>query len=143
MVLQSLNHAATGDPNFFSNLPITQSANLLHSRQERSRIVEPARLSFGPGVELRGVNQDLTVWRQLDVGAVHRTGSRAFEVHSFAVVAAAVAGALEFVFAGLPVRRAAQVGAACVDHKEAVRSAIDPDAVFLLKHTTTTESKLR
>src|SRR6202021_3662801 len=65
--------------------------------------------------------------------AVHGAGGRALEVDSFTVVPAAVAGTLEFVFAGLPIRRASQMGAACIDHEQAIRRAIDPDAIFLLE----------
>src|SRR5438132_11282420 len=64
--------------------------------------------------------------------AVHRTRRRAFEVNSFAVVAAAMAGGFEFVVAGFPIRSASQVRAACVNRTETIGSAIHPDAVFLL-----------
>ena len=64
---------------------------------------------------------------------IHRTRRRAFEVDAFAVVPAAVARALELVFAGFPVRGAAQMGAARIDYKNAVGCAIHPDAIFLLK----------
>src|SRR5258708_31588005 len=66
------------------------------------------------------------------MSAIHRARGWALEVDAFAVIAAAVTGALEFVFAGFPVRRAAEMGAARVDNENAIGSAVDPDAVFLL-----------
>src|SRR5207249_11500800 len=47
--------------------------------------------------------------------------------------APAVAGALEFVFAGLPIRGAAEMRAARINNKDAIGSAVHPDAVSLLK----------
>src|SRR5437773_10831431 len=64
--------------------------------------------------------------------AIHGTRRRSFKVDAFAVVAAAVAGALERVFAGLPMRRAAGMRAASVDDKHAVGRAVYPDTIFLL-----------
>ena len=92
-----------------------------------------ARLSLGPLIEPGSVHDNLAIRSNLYVRAVHRAWRRAFEVHTFAVITAAVAGALEFVFAGLPIGSAAQMRAARVDYKDAVRSAVHPDAVFLLK----------
>src|SRR6266404_3309429 len=100
--------------------------------QEGARVTETAWLSLGPLIKARSVDNDLTVGRQFDVGAIHRARRRAFEVDAFAVIAAAVTRALEFVFAGLPVRCAAEMGAARVDNENAIGSAVDPDAVFLL-----------
>src|SRR5437899_12415358 len=105
----------------------------LHSGQKCSRIVEFARLAFGPGVELRGVDQNLAVRREFDMRAVHGTRRRSFEVYSFAVVSTAVAGAFELVFAGLPVWCAAEMCAARVDHEEAIGRAVNPYAIFLLE----------
>src|SRR5690348_3445967 len=92
-----------------------------------------ARLSLGPLIEPGSVHDNLAIRSNLYVRAVHRARRRAFEVHSFAVIAAAVAGALEFILACLPVGSAAQMRAARVDNKNAVRSAVHPDAVFLLE----------
>ena len=39
---------------------------------------------------------------------------------------------LEFVFARLPIGRAAEMGAARVDHEQSIRSLIDPDSILLL-----------
>lgn len=90
------------------------------------------RLSFRPGVEFGDVNDDLTIGREFDLGAVHGTRSWTFEVDAFAVVAAAVAWAFEFVFARFPVGRAAQVSAARVNHEQAIGRAVNPNAIFLL-----------
>src|ERR1700730_9939467 len=89
-------------------------------------------LAFGPLIEARGVDHDLAIGREFDVCAIHRARRGAFEIDALAVVSAAVARALEFVLAGFPVRRAAEMGAARVDDENAVRSAVDPDAIFLL-----------
>src|SRR5712692_5662217 len=91
-----------------------------------------AELSLGPLKEPRSVYDDLAVGRQFDVRAIHRPRRRAFKIHAFTVVAAAVARALEFVFAGFPVGRAAEMRAARVDDENAVGSTVDPDAIFLL-----------
>jgi hypothetical protein len=66
-----------------------------------------ACLSFGPLIKTRNINDDLAVGSQFYVGSVHRSGSRSFKVDAFVVVATTVAGTLEFVLAGLPIRRAA------------------------------------
>src|ERR1700680_454398 len=89
-------------------------------------------LAFGPLIEARSVDDDLSVGRQRHVGAIHGAWRRTFEIYAFAVVAAAVAGALEFVFAGFPVRSAAEMRAPRVDDEDAVGCAVDPDAIFLL-----------
>src|SRR5229473_5102598 len=91
-----------------------------------------ARLSLGPLIEPGGVHDNLTVGRCVHMRAVHWPRRGSFEVHAFAVVAAAVARALELVLAGLPVRRASQMGAAGINHENAIGSTMDPDAVFLL-----------
>ena len=57
------------------------------------------------------VDEDLAVVADADGPAFQRPGSRAFEVDAGDLEAAAVAGALELLFALQPVRRAAQVGA--------------------------------
>src|SRR6266404_9687168 len=100
--------------------------------QEGARVTETAWLSLGPLIKARSVDNDLTVGRQFDVGAIHGARRGAFEVDAFAVIAAAVTRALEFVFAGFPVRRAAEMGAARVDDENAIGRAVNPDAIFLL-----------
>src|SRR5215472_522657 len=92
-----------------------------------------ARLSLGPGIQARSIHNDLSVGRHLNVSPIHRARRRTLEVDPFAVVAAAVAGTLEFVFAGLPIRGAAEMRTACINNKEAIGSAVHPDAVLLLK----------
>src|ERR1700691_4088444 len=62
----------------------------LHSRQECSWIIEMRRLSFWPLIEPRCVDNDLPIGSQFDLGAVHRSRGRPFEINSFAVIAAAV-----------------------------------------------------
>src|SRR5207248_6950266 len=89
-------------------------------------------LSFRPGIEFGDIDDDLSVGREFNLGAVHGARRRAFEVDAFAVVATAVARAFEFVFARLPVGGAAEVGAASVNDEKTIRRAIDPDAIFLL-----------
>src|SRR5579862_4753717 len=77
------------------------------------------------------------------MGSIHGTRRWAFEVDTFAVVAAPVARAFKFVFAGFPVRRAAKVGAACVDHEQTIGRAVNPDTEFLLKLGVDAECKFR
>src|ERR1700739_1133079 len=89
-------------------------------------------LALGPLIEPRSVYYDLAIRSQFEVGAIHRTRCGPLEIDAFTVVAAAMTRALEFVFAGFPVGRAAEMGAARVDDENAVGSAVDPDAVFLL-----------
>src|SRR5579863_1367553 len=62
---------------------------------------------------------------------VHRSWSRTFEVDSFAVIAAAVAGALEFVLGWLPIGSAASMSAARVNNKKPIRCSVDPNPVLL------------
>src|SRR5690349_3123383 len=75
--------------------------------------------------------------------AIHGPRRRALEIDSFAVVSAAVAWALKFVFTRLPIRSAAEMSAARVYHEEAVRGAIHPNAVLLLKLRIDPERELR
>src|SRR5436190_11503535 len=82
---------------------------------------------------LRLVDDQLAVGRiDVDLGALQRAGGRPLEVHAGAVVAAAVAGALEFVLRRQPVRRAAEVGADGDDRVHDLFGPHDPDAVFVL-----------
>src|SRR5579863_7244775 len=101
--------------------------------QERSVIVELARLTFGPLIKLGNVHQDLSVGSDFHVSPIHGSRRRAFEVNPFAVVSTAVARTLEFVLTRLPIGSATQMRTARVDHEYAIGSAIHPDAVFLLK----------
>src|SRR5690349_11321418 len=91
-----------------------------------------ALFAFRPLKKRRGINHDLSFGIQRHFRAVHRTRRGTFEVDAFAVIATAVTGAFELVFAGFPVGRAAEMRAARVDHEESIGSARDPDAVLLL-----------
>src|SRR5579863_8468501 len=89
-------------------------------------------LAFGPLIEARSVDHDLAIGRQRNIGAIHGARRGALEIDAFAVVAAAVARALEFIFAGFPVGSAAEMRAARVDDEDSIGGAVDPDAIFLL-----------
>src|SRR5260370_28368248 len=89
-------------------------------------------LPLGTLIEPGSVDDDLVVRRQFQVRSVNGTRRGPFEVDTFAVVSAPVAGTLEFVLAGFPVGRAAEMRAAGVDDENAVRCTADPDAVLLL-----------
>src|SRR5579862_1685729 len=83
----------------------------LHITQDGALVAELGGLAFGPPVDAAQVHDDLAFRIELHVGTVHGPRRGAFEVDAFGIVATAMARALEFVFAGLPVRRAAEVGA--------------------------------
>jgi len=99
-----------------------------------ARIVEFAwgRSAFFPFIKLRYVHHDLTFRIQLNVRPIHGARRRTFEVNRFAVIAAAVTGTFEFVFAGLPIRRAPEVRASRIHYEQSVGSLIHPDAILLL-----------
>jgi hypothetical protein len=80
---------------------------------------------------MTNVYEDLAIWSYVDMGTVHRSWRRTFEVNSLAVVAAAVTGALELVLGWLPIGRAAQVPAACIDDEKPMWCAVDPNPVLL------------
>src|SRR5712691_9912949 len=84
-------------------------------RQERSWIIEFARLSLGQLVQPGSIHNDLAIGSQLHVRTIHGARRGAFEVDTFAVVAAAVARAFELVLAGFPIGCAAQMRAASVN----------------------------
>src|SRR5579864_9750530 len=98
-------------------------------------------LAFGPLIEARSVDHDLAIGRQRNIGAIHGARRGSLEVDAFTVVSAAVARALEFVFAGFPVGSATEMGTASVDHKQTIGRAIHPDAVFLLEFCIHSESE--
>src|SRR5262245_39190206 len=78
------------------------------------------------------VDEDLSVFRDADRGALERARRGPFEVHAADVIAAAVAGALELLLRRKPVGRAPEVGA---DGDEGVHLPLvahDPDPVLLL-----------
>jgi len=80
-------------------------------------------------VQAAGVHGDLARGIELDESAIHRARRGAFEIHSLAVIATAVARAFEFVFRRLPFGRAAQVRALGVDDKNPVGLANDPGTI--------------
>src|SRR5690348_13884527 len=90
------------------------------------------RAALGPLEQRRRVNHDLSFRIQRHFRTVHRARRRAFEVDALAVVTTTMTRALELVFAGFPVGRAAEMSAARIDHEEPIGSARDPDAVLLL-----------
>src|SRR5690242_1724218 len=102
-----------------------------------------AWLALGPFEKLGDIHDNLPVGRKLQSRAVHRARRRTFEVDSLAVVATAMARTLEFVFAGFPIGSTAEVRATGVNHKQAVRSAVHPDAVLLLPLGIHTECVIR
>ena len=100
-------------------------------------------LSLGPLVEPGSIDDDLTIGSELDLGSIHGPRCGTFKVDPFAVIAAAVTRTLELVLTGLPVGRTAKVSAARVDYEQPVRSAIDPDAVLLLKFGVDAQREFR
>src|SRR5262245_21177034 len=82
---------------------------------------------------LRLVDQDLAVVREHDTIALERARRRTLEVDAGDVEAAAVAGALELLLVGQPVRRAAEMGAGGREDVEALLVAHDPHAVLFLE----------
>src|SRR5437660_12683184 len=91
-----------------------------------------AGLSLRPLIEPGSVHDNLAIGREFHVRAIHGARRWTFKVDAFAVVAACVARALEFVFAGLAVGRATEMRAARIDNKDAIGSPVHPDAIFLL-----------
>src|SRR5262249_49430068 len=78
------------------------------------------------------VDEDLSVLRDADRGALERARSGSFEVDAADVVAAAVAGALELFLRGEPVGRTPEVGADRDQGVDLSLVAHDPDPVLLL-----------
>jgi hypothetical protein len=103
----------------------------ISSRQISPSVVELISLAFRPRVEMTNVRDDLAIWSYSHLGTVHRSRSRTFEVNSLAVIAAAMTRALEFVLGWLPIGRAAQVRAACIDDEKLIRCAVHPNPVLL------------
>src|SRR5579872_4258168 len=98
--------------------------------QVRARVVEVVYASRRiVHIKTAGIYDDLARGVRLDMRAVHGTRRRPFEVDGFGVIAAAVARALELIFARLPFRRAAEVGAAGENHEDAVRLFNNPNAI--------------
>src|SRR2546421_318341 len=97
-----------------------------------TRIIELIFIAFRPPVKCGYVHHDLSFGIEFHMSAVHRPWCGTFEINPLAVIATAVAGTFEFVFARFPIRRATQVGAASVDHKYSVGSLVHPNAILLL-----------
>src|SRR5581483_883647 len=106
---------------------------VLNAGQKCAWVIKVRGLSFRPLIQAAHIHQDLTIGRDIHVRSVHRPRRRPFEVDSFTVVTTAVTRTLEFVLRRLPVGRAAQVGAARINHEQPVWCAIHPDAIFLLE----------
>ena len=104
---------------------------MLHANKSAG-LVELGFFTFRPLVERADIDDNLSFSVETYLRAVHRSRSRAFEVDALAVVPTAMARAFEFVFTGLPVRRAAEMRAARVDDKETIGSSRHPDAILLL-----------
>src|SRR5262249_2600112 len=128
-----------------SAAPVAVKANLqLHLHlQVRPIIIELARLTFRPLVQLGHVHENLPVGRRLHVCAVHGPRSRSLKIHSFAVITTSVTWAFEFVLCGFPIGSAAQVSATSVDHEQAIRSAIYPNPILLLKFCIHSKCEVR
>src|ERR1035441_5240983 len=105
--------------------------------------VKLARFAFGPPVEAAQVHHNLSLGIEFDVRPVHGARRRTLEVDAFGIVAAAVAGALELIFALLPVRRAAQVSADGRDDEDALGIAHHPDAGLILEFGVDPEAEIR
>src|SRR5690242_11273611 len=90
------------------------------------------RSALGPLKQRRGIDYDLSFRIDCHLRAIHRSGRGTFEVNPFTVVTTAVTRALELVFTGFPVGRAAEMRAARVNNEETIGSARYPDAVLLL-----------
>src|SRR5260370_24262254 len=112
-------------------------------RQICSRIIEFARLSLGPLIKPGGIHDDLAIGSQFYMRAIHGPRRRPFEVDTFAVVAAAVARALELVFAGFPIGRTAQMCAASVNDEHTALRAVHPEEVLLLPFGIDSQSVVR
>ena len=95
-------------------------------------VVKLILLALRPRIDLAFIDHDLSFGIKFDVRSIHRARRGAFKVDAFAVVAAPVARAFEFVLAGLPIRRASEVRADGVDNKETIGCFNNPDAVLLL-----------
>src|SRR5262249_7770386 len=101
-----------------------------------------ADFALWPLIEPAGIDDYLAGWIKLDVRAVHRARGRPFEVYSFAGITAPVARAFEFVLAGFPIGRAAQVCAARVNDKQSFGVADHPHAILLLEFCIDSEPEI-
>ena len=127
-------------------LPLaTRHRHCFLHRNKRTRIVElvPAAFAAIPHVKSGLVGNDLALRVQFHVGTVHGPRRRPFKIDSFRRVAAAVAGALEFVFRRLPIRSAAQVRALGKDRENLGGLPHHVDSILLLEPVTDTQHVIR
>ena len=108
-----------------------------------ARLVELVLFTLRPFVKLGYVHHDLSLRIQLDVSAIHRPRGWPFEVNRLAVVTAAMARTPKLILARFPVRRAPEMGAAGVDHKNPVGRLVDPNAILLLPLGVNAERVIR
>src|SRR3954470_10500605 len=101
-------------------------------RQKSAGFIKLSRFAFWPLIKSIRVHYNLPFRIDLHESPIHGSRRGTFEVNSLAVIAAAVTWTLEFVFARLPVRRAAEMSTARVNHEQPIRSLINPDSVLLL-----------
>jgi len=92
--------------------------------------------------EPAGIHYDLSGGIERNIGAIHGARGWALEIYTLAVVTAAVARALEFIFRGLPFGRAAEMRATGEDDEEAIRLADDPDAIGHQKALVNSETEI-
>src|ERR1051326_9165130 len=111
--------------------------------QDCAGVVKLRTLPFRPLEFAAQIDDDLALRVEFHVCPIHGPRRRPLEVHSFGIVATAVARALELVLAGLPVRSAAQVCADRRDDENALGVAHYPDAVLILKLGIHTEAEVR
>ena len=88
--------------------------------------------AFGPIIEDTGINDYLSLSIQFEFGPIHGPWSGPFEIDPFAVIAAPMTGALEFVFARFPVGSTAQVSATRIDNEQTLGIAHYPYPVVFL-----------
>ena len=84
-----------------------------------------------PRVESSHVDDDLAVRTKVHTGAIHRSRRRTLKIDALTIVTAAMAGALELVLRGFPIRGATQMSTARIDDEQPVRRTIDPDPILL------------
>src|SRR5215472_16623607 len=101
--------------------------------QNGALISEFRALAFGPPVEVAEVNLDLPFGSLRNMGSIHRARRRPFKIDSFRIVPAAVARALELVFAGLPIGRAAEMSTDRRNHEDPLGVPHHPDSIPVLK----------
>ena len=99
--------------------------------------------ALGPIIEDTGIHNDLPFSIQFDFGTIQWPGRRTFKVDSAAVIATAVAGTLEFVHTRFPVRRATEMSATGIEHKNTLCVSNHPNPKILLKFRVDSKGKIR